>query len=83
MTEPPVGDTKGLLYFTDGSLAYAGRYRHDEFDGAAREVGLRERGCGRQGNDGYSDKRHTARNSNKLRHRRSSPSRYCRPWQPF
>lgn len=29
MTEPPVGDTKGLLYLTDGSLAYAGHYIHE------------------------------------------------------
>jgi AraC family L-rhamnose operon transcriptional activator RhaR len=29
MTEPPVGTAKGLLYFTDGSLAYAGHYLHE------------------------------------------------------
>jgi AraC family L-rhamnose operon transcriptional activator RhaR len=29
MSEPPVARNKGLLYFTDGSLAYAGHYVHD------------------------------------------------------
>ncbi|MEV5829819.1 AraC family transcriptional regulator [Spirillospora sp. NPDC052242] len=29
MNEPPVARNKGLLYFTDGSLAYAGHYFHD------------------------------------------------------
>ncbi|MFI0350180.1 helix-turn-helix domain-containing protein [Actinomadura sp. 9N407] len=29
MDDPPVGTAKGLLYFTDGSLAYAGHYIHD------------------------------------------------------
>lgn len=29
MEEPPVGTAKGLLYFTDGSLAYAGHYIHE------------------------------------------------------
>ncbi|GAA1573429.1 hypothetical protein GCM10009678_65070 [Actinomadura kijaniata] len=29
MDEPPVGTAKGLLYFTDGSLAHAGHYLHE------------------------------------------------------
>jgi len=29
VTEPPVGSANGLLYFTDGSLAYAGHYLHE------------------------------------------------------
>ncbi|MFD0854109.1 AraC family ligand binding domain-containing protein, partial [Actinomadura adrarensis] len=29
-SEPPVGTAKGLLYFTDGSLAYAGHYFHED-----------------------------------------------------
>ncbi|GAA3194636.1 AraC family transcriptional regulator [Actinocorallia longicatena] len=33
MRDDPVAESKGLLYFTDGSLAYAGRYSHqDTFD---------------------------------------------------
>ncbi|MBO3752450.1 helix-turn-helix domain-containing protein [Streptosporangiaceae bacterium NEAU-GS5] len=30
MSDDPVAEFKGLLYFTDGSLAYAGRYSHDD-----------------------------------------------------
>jgi AraC family L-rhamnose operon transcriptional activator RhaR len=30
MDDPPVGTAKGLLYFTDGSLAYAGHYLHEQ-----------------------------------------------------
>ncbi|MFD0687787.1 AraC family transcriptional regulator [Actinomadura fibrosa] len=30
MDEPPVGTAKGLLYFTEGSLAYAGHYIHEQ-----------------------------------------------------
>lgn len=29
MSEPPVEEIRGLLYFTDGSLAYAGHYLHE------------------------------------------------------
>jgi AraC family L-rhamnose operon transcriptional activator RhaR len=29
MTDPPVDESHGLLYFTDGSLAYAGHYVHE------------------------------------------------------
>jgi AraC family L-rhamnose operon transcriptional activator RhaR len=29
MNEPPVEETRGLLYFADGSLAYAGHYLHE------------------------------------------------------
>src|SRR5262245_57843745 len=29
MEEPPVGTAQGLLYFTDGTLAYAGHYLHE------------------------------------------------------
>ncbi|WP_328469233.1 AraC family transcriptional regulator [Actinoplanes sp. NBC_00393] len=30
MSEPPVGSDRGLLYFSDGSLAYAGHYMHQD-----------------------------------------------------
>ncbi|MBG0567280.1 helix-turn-helix transcriptional regulator [Actinoplanes aureus] len=30
MSEPPVGSDRGLLYFADGSLAYAGHYMHQD-----------------------------------------------------
>ncbi|WP_305788213.1 AraC family transcriptional regulator [Symbioplanes lichenis] len=30
MTEPPVGERRGLLYFSDGSVAYAGHYLHED-----------------------------------------------------
>ncbi|MEU4427251.1 AraC family transcriptional regulator [Actinoplanes sp. NPDC024001] len=30
MGEPPVGQNRGLLYFSDGSLAYAGHYMHQD-----------------------------------------------------
>ena len=29
LAEPPVERLKGLLYFTDGSMAYAGHYLHE------------------------------------------------------